>query len=111
MNENDPILNTRKLNQYKDEINSRIKTFFINQRSGCFSIGEIGRYKINKKLGLNLPKDITYLTAHDFIGIIDGLIELKYYDRPSDDIDDIKNKQIRCVGELLQNQIRLVFIG
>ena len=107
MNENDPILNTRKLNQYKDEINSRIKTFFINQRSGCFSIGEIGRYKINKKLGLNLPKDITYLTAHDFIGIIDGLIELKYYDRPSDDIDDIKNKQIRCVGELLQNQIRV----
>ena len=32
------------------------------------------RYKINKKLGLNLPKDITYLTGHDFIGIIDGLL-------------------------------------
>ena len=84
-----------------------IKKLFFNQRSGCFSIGEIGRYKINKKLGLNLPKDITYLTAQDFIGIIDGLIELKYYDRVSDDIDDIKNKQIRCVGDLLQNQIRI----
>jgi len=84
-----------------------IKRLFFNQRSGCFSIGEIGRYKINKKLGLNLPKDITYLTAQDFIGIIDGLIELKYYDRVSDDIDDIKNKQIRCVGDLLQNQIRI----
>ena len=84
-----------------------IKRLFFNQRSGCFSIGEIGRYKINKKLGLNLPKDITYLTAHDFIGIIDGLIELKYYDRISDDIDHIKNKQIRSVGELLQNQIRV----
>ena len=84
-----------------------IKKLFFNQRSGCFSIGEIGRYKINKKLGLNLPKDITYLTAQDFIGIIDGLIELKYYDRASDDIDDIKNKQIRCVGDLLQNQIRI----
>ena len=79
----------------------------MNQRSGCFSIGEIGRYKINKKLGLNLPKDITYLTAHDFIGIIDGLIELKYHEGLNDDIDDIKNKQIRCVGELLQNQIRV----
>jgi DNA-directed RNA polymerase subunit beta len=84
-----------------------IKKLFFNQRSGCFSIGEIGRYKINKKLGINLPKDITYLTAHDFIGIIDGLIELKYYDRVSDDIDDIKNKQIRSIGDLLQNQIRI----
>ncbi len=107
MNEGDPILNNKKVTQYKEEINSRIKTFLMNQRSGCFSIGEIGRYKINKKLGLNLPKDITYLTGQDFIGIIDGLIELKYYDKPSDDIDDIKNKQIRCVGELLQNQIRV----
>ena len=69
MNENDIVLNKKKLFQYKEEINSRIKTFLMNQRSGCFSIGEIGRYKINKKLGLNLPKDITYLTGHDFIGI------------------------------------------
>jgi len=89
------------------EIPRLIQQLFFNQRSGCFSIGEIGRYRINKKLGLNLPKDITYLTAHDFIGIIDGLIELKYYDRTSDDIDHIKNKQIRSVGELLQNQIRI----
>jgi DNA-directed RNA polymerase subunit beta len=86
-----------------------IKNLLFNQRSGCFSIGEIGRYKINKRLGLNLPKDITYLTTHDLIGIIDGLLELKYYDRVSDDIDDIKNKQIRCIGELLQNQIRIGF--
>jgi len=84
-----------------------IKKLFLNQRSGCFSIGEIGRYKINKRLNLHLPADITYLTAHDFIGIINGLIELKYYDRASDDIDDIKNKQVRCVGDLLQNQFRI----
>jgi len=95
--------------QNQEEISSYIRKLFFNQRAGCFSIGQIGRYKINKKLGLNLPKDITYLTAHDFIGIIDGLIELKYYDRASDDIDDIKNKQIRCIGELLQNQIRVGF--
>jgi DNA-directed RNA polymerase subunit beta len=89
------------------EIPFLIQKLFFNQRSGCFSIGEIGRYKINKKLGLNLPKTITNLTSLDFIRIIDGLIELKYYDRNSDDIDDIKNKQIRCIGELLQNQIRI----
>ena len=92
---------------YQMETNLTIKKLFFNQRSGCFSIGEIGRYNINKKFSLNLPKDITYLTAQDFIGIIDGLVELKYYDRISDDIDDIKNKQIRCVGELLQNQIKV----
>jgi DNA-directed RNA polymerase subunit beta len=86
-----------------------IKKFFLNQRSGGFSIGEIGRYKINKKLGIHLPKDIDYLTAQDFLGIIDGLIELKYYDRANDDIDDIKNKLIRSVGDLLQNQIRVAF--
>nr|YP_009545351.1 RNA polymerase beta subunit [Mallomonas splendens]AYO28505.1 RNA polymerase beta subunit [Mallomonas splendens] len=84
-----------------------IKQLFFNQRSGCFSIGEIGRYNINKKLGLNLPSNITYLTSHDFIGIIDGLMELKYYDRASEDIDHIKNKQIRSIGELLQNQLRI----
>ena len=97
--------NTQK--EYKSEINSLIKRFFFNQRSGCFSIGEIGRYKINKKLNLNLSKDITYLTPYDFIGIINGLIELKYYDRINDDIDDIKNKQIRSIGELLQGQIKI----
>lgn len=93
--------------QTDPDISVLIRKLFFNQRTGFFSIGEIGRYKINKKLGLNLPKDITYLTAHDFLGIIDGLVELKYYDRASDDIDDIKNKQIRCIGELLQNQIRI----
>jgi DNA-directed RNA polymerase subunit beta len=92
------------------ETAEQTKQFIFNSRSSSFSIGEIGRYKINKKLGLNLPKELTYLTAHDFIKIIDGLIELKYYNRPSDDIDDIKNKQIRCLGDLLQNQIRDSFI-
>lgn len=99
-------LDRMQFNQEYDTA-SLIKKAFFNQRSGCFSIGEIGRYKINKRLNLNLPKDITYLTAHDLIGIIDGLIELKYYDRISDDIDDIRNKQIRSIGELLQNQVRV----
>jgi len=98
-------------NQELDETENifLIEKFFLNQRSGGFSIGEIGRYKINKKLGIHLPKDIDYLTVHDFLGIIDGLVELKYYDRPNDDIDDIKNKLIRSVGDLLQNQIRIAF--
>jgi DNA-directed RNA polymerase subunit beta len=93
----------------KVEIPDLIRKFFFNEKVGHFSIGEIGRYKVNKQLGLNLPKEITYLTLHDFLGIIDGLLELKYDNRPSDDIDHIKNKQIRSVGELLQNTLRVGF--
>lgn len=106
---------TRESENSKEEMANRyeiaflIKEMYGNERTGSFSIGKIGRYKINQKLGINLPEDITYLTAHDFIGIIDGLIELKYYDRTNDDIDDIKNKQIRSIGDLLQNQIRIGF--
>ena len=104
---NDKNIDEKKKQLKFSFLDLQIKKLFFNQRSGYFSIGEIGRYKINKKLGINLPKDITYLTGHDLIGILDGLIELKYYDRVNDDIDDIKNKQIRCIGELLQNQIRI----
>ena len=91
------------------EITNLITRLFFNQTTGCFSIGEIGRYKINRQLGLNLPKDVTHLTAHDFMGILDGLIELKYYNKVGDDIDDIKNKLIRSIGQLLHNQIRIGF--
>jgi DNA-directed RNA polymerase subunit beta len=109
------IKNTSEYTEIKNDLAKQnefekslfIKKLFFNKRAGYFSIGEIGRYKINKKLGLDLPKDIHYLTGVDFIGIINGLIELKYYNRVSDDIDDLKNKQIRCVGDLLQNQIRI----
>ena len=100
-------LKNKELNESENLFS--MKKLFFNQRSGGFSIGEIGRYKINKKLGIHLPKDIDYLTAHDFLGIIDGLVELKYFDRLNDDIDDIKNKLIRSVGDLLQNQIRIAF--
>jgi DNA-directed RNA polymerase subunit beta len=89
-----------------DEMSEFIKSMFFNQRSGCFSIGEIGRYKINKRLNLKIPLDIVHLTPLDFLGIINGLMDLKYKDRPNDDIDEIKNKLIRSVGELLQIQFR-----
>ena len=93
------------------DINDRllVKKFLSSQCESAFSIGELGRYRVNKKLGLIIPKDVTYLTVQDFIGIFNGLIELKYFDRISDEIDHIKNKQIRSIGELLQSQIRTGF--
>ena len=55
MSETDPVLNKKKLIQYKEDINTRIKTFLMNQKSGCFQL-ENWRYKINKKLGLSYQK-------------------------------------------------------
>jgi DNA-directed RNA polymerase subunit beta len=93
----------------ENEENALVEKLYFDYRSSCFSIGEVGRYKLNRKFGLNLPKTVTYLTALDLIKIIDGLMDMKYSETPDDDIDHIKNKQIRAVGELLQNQIRVGF--
>lgn len=105
-NINGDFLSSRKqiksLEEKKIRLNNLYSTFFNN----CFSIGATGRYKINKKLKLNLSENLNHLTAPDFLGIIDGLIELKYYDQNSDDIDHIQNKQVRSVGELLQLHFR-----
>lgn len=84
-----------------------IENIYINQYFGYFYIGLIGRYKLNKKLHLNLPKNINYLTAHDFLGIIDGLLDLKYNNGQIDDIDHLKNKIVKSVGELLQNKLQI----
>jgi DNA-directed RNA polymerase subunit beta len=98
----------KKLRDHEDTY-ELIEDLFLNHRSDYFSIGEVGRYKVNKKLKLNLPKQATYLTALDFVKIIDGLITVKYDPSFVDDIDHMKNKQIRSIGDLLQNQIRVGF--
>jgi len=90
-----------------EEIFETATSFFSTKDNSPFFLGEIGRYKANKRLGLNLPKNVTHLTALDFLRIIDNLIELKYSNLLSDDIDHMKNKQIRSVGELLQVQFRI----
>lgn len=100
------LLSSRKQTKSPEEKMFLVNNLYSNFFNNCFSIGVTGRYKINKKLKLNLPENLNYLTAPDFLGIIDGLIELKYYDRNSDDIDHIQNKQIRSVGELLQLHFR-----
>ena len=87
--------------------NSEIKSLPNEENLNIFSIGEIGRYKINRNLNLNLNKNLTYLTHFDLIGIIKGLLELKFKNRKIDDIDHLKNKQIRSVGNFLQKQFKL----
>lgn len=71
-----------------------------------YYLGEIGRYKLNKRLNLNIPKNIKNLTQHDMISILDFLINLEYKEVNVDDVDHLQNRRVRSVGELLQTQFR-----
>ncbi|MCI5056386.1 MAG: DNA-directed RNA polymerase subunit beta [Flavobacteriales bacterium] len=77
------------------------KLFFSDKR---YDLGEVGRYRINKKLNLNIPEDIRILTKQDIIEIIKYLIELINSKADVDDIDHLSNRRVRTVGEQLYNQ-------
>lgn len=72
-----------------------------------YDIGRVGRYKLNKKLGLNLPETQRTITIQDLVASIEYLINLTYDEGSVDDIDHLGNRRIRSVGELLQNQFRV----
>jgi len=77
------------------------KLFFSDKR---YDLGEVGRYRINKKLNLNIEKDVKILTKEDIIEIIKYLIELINSKADVDDIDHLSNRRVRTVGEQLYNQ-------
>ena len=72
-----------------------------------YDLGRVGRYKINKKLNLNVPETQRTLTPQDLTAIIEYLVNLTYDEGSVDDIDHLGNRRIRSVGELLQNQFRV----
>jgi DNA-directed RNA polymerase subunit beta len=72
-----------------------------------YDLGHVGRYKINKRLGLNIEKNIHILTSKDVLSIINELINFRITPTTEDDIDHLGNRRVRSVGELLQNQIRI----
>ncbi len=77
------------------------KLFFSDKR---YDLGEVGRYRINKKLGLSTERDVKVLTKEDIIEIIKYLIELINSKTDVDDIDHLSNRRVRTVGEQLSNQ-------
>ncbi len=77
------------------------KLFFSEQR---YSLGEVGRYRLNKKLGLNVAEDVQVLTKDDLISIVKHLIELANSKTEVDDIDHLSNRRIKTVGEQLAGQ-------
>ena len=75
-----------------------------------YDLGKVGRRFLNQKLGVEIPLNVRNLTAED---LADVLIEMMPYlqsEAKRDDIDDLRNKRVRSVGELLQSQLRLGFV-
>ena len=77
------------------------KLFFSDQR---YNLGDVGRYRMNKKLGLDIGMDKQVLTKEDIITIIKYLIELINSKEEIDDIDHLSNRRVRTVGEQLSQQ-------
>ena len=89
--------------------------FFKDKR---YDLAKVGRYKMNKKLGVNQPTSVGTLTEDDLLSIVEYLLRLhqgdaewtkngRVYPVETDDIDHFGNRRLRTVGELIQNQIRV----
>ena len=83
------------------------KLFFSDKR---YDLGEVGRFRINKKLGLEIDPDTKILTREDIIAIIKYLIQLINSKADVDDIDHLSNRRVRTVGEQLANQFSVGFV-
>ncbi|HRK28586.1 MAG TPA: DNA-directed RNA polymerase subunit beta [Chitinophagales bacterium] len=77
------------------------KLFFSDKR---YDLGEVGRYKINKKLNLTIPDSVKVLTKEDIISMVEYLVKLTNQNAEIDDIDHLSNRRIKTVGEQLYSQ-------
>jgi len=91
-----------------DNARALMTSLFFNPRR--FDLSKVGRFKLNRRLGLGTDMNIRTLSNDDFIAIIRKLIELNNGTGEPDDIDHLGNRRVRAVGELLQNQFRMGLI-
>lgn len=88
-----------------DTARALIERMFFNPKR--YDLGQVGRYRVNKKLGLDIPIETTVLTKEDVVAIIKYVLELRAGKRASDDIDHLGNRRIKTVGEQLAAQMTL----
>ncbi len=81
--------------------------FFNSQR---YDLGVVGRYKLNKRLGLDIPENQRARTKEDIIAIVRHIVMVNNGNDIPDDIDHLGNRRVRTVGELIQNQFRVGFL-
>lgn len=109
------LLNSRRLNQPLSRFNLNSNYFKnISEFSRIFDpvyyrLGRVGRFKINSRLNLKISDRLQTITYEDIFAIIDKLISLTITKTVQDDIDHLKNRRVRSVGELLQNLFRIGF--
>ncbi|MDP3804512.1 MAG: DNA-directed RNA polymerase subunit beta [Candidatus Omnitrophota bacterium] len=72
-----------------------------------YDLGQVGRYMLNRKLDMNVPLEERLITPQTIVKVIEKLIAVKGGQSSTDDIDHLGNRRVRCVGELLLNQIRI----
>ncbi|MGR6917578.1 DNA-directed RNA polymerase subunit beta [[Actinomadura] parvosata] len=95
----------------KESAQTLLENLYFNPKR--YDLAKVGRYKVNKKLGLDVDINVTVLTEDDIVEMIEYLVRLHAGDEPTglplevDDIDHFGNRRVRSVGELIQNQIRL----
>jgi len=113
---NKPLLiNSKRLKQpisrfdlsieYFKNISEFVRIFDPNY----YRLGRVGRLKINNRLNLKISERVQIITYEDIFAIIDRLINSTISKTVQDDIDHLKNRRVRCVGELLQNLFRIGF--
>jgi len=113
---NKPLLiNSKQLNQPLLRFNLNLNNFKnISEFSRIFDstyyrLGRVGRLKVNNRLNLKISERLQTITYEDIFAIIDKLINLTISKTVQDDIDHLKNRRVRSVGELLQNLFRIGF--
>jgi DNA-directed RNA polymerase subunit beta len=82
-----------------------LNNFLFNPRR--YSLGKVGRYKLNKKLGLNVAGDCTSLTPEDLVQIVRRIVAVNIGREAPDDIDHLGNRRAQAVGFLIQKQFRI----
>jgi DNA-directed RNA polymerase subunit beta len=88
-----------------DSARSLFNSMFFEARR--YDLARVGRYKLNKKLKLDIPLGIKHLTKEDVVATVKHLLLLMKGEGKPDDIDHLGNRRLRSVGELLQNQFRI----
>ena len=88
-----------------DTARALLNRMFFNPKR--YDLASVGRYKINRRLKLNVPEDTTTLDHADIVAVIACLLDMKEQDAEPDDIDHLGNRRIRSVGELLANQFSI----
>jgi len=89
----------------EEGISTMLERFLFNERR--YDLGDVGRYKINQRLGISVPIENRALTREDFLEITKYLILLRHGKGNLDDIDHLGVRRARSVGELIENQIRV----